>query len=163
MSYEQDIAKGVEKFGWTAIAVSDVSPGFVYSVGLMFTYGHPELILFGLEGRVAYGILQAMVEDIGKGRSFAEAGKYEGVVRKGEIGIRVVDETQHELYLGSAMGYCRERGQIGKLRAVQVFWADRVGEFPFERGCEDEVWEKQPRLDRVIGPMELKERRAESA
>ncbi len=47
-------------------------------------------------------------------------------MRKGEIGIRVVDETQHEFYLGYAMGYCRERGQIGKLRAVQVFWADRV-------------------------------------
>ena len=117
------------------------------TVGLMFSLGHAELIVFGL-GDEGYNVLRAMVEDIRGGRSFADPGAYEGVLAQGFIATRRVHPSQHESYFGYAMGYCRERGRIGALAAVQVFWPDRVGRFPFERECDEAVRAAQPRLDR---------------
>ena len=157
MSYEQDIAADVERIGWSAVSIADVSPSFVYSVGLMFSLGHPELIVFGLADE-GYDVLRAMVEDIRGGRSFAEPGASEGVLAQGSIAVRPVHPSQHESYLGYAMGYCRERGRIGELEAVQVFWPDRAGRFPFERQCDEAVRAAQPRLDQQVWPDVLRKR-----
>jgi hypothetical protein len=135
-----------------------VSPSFVYSVGLMFSLGHPELVVFGLADE-GYNILRAMVEDIRGGRSFADPGAYQGVLAQGSIATRPVHASQHESYLGYAMGYCRERGRIGELEAVQVFWPDRAGRFPFERECDEAVWAAQPRLDQQVWPDVARDRR----
>lgn len=158
MSFEQNIAADVERVGWSAISISDVSPPFVYSIGLMFSVGHPELIVFGLADD-GYNVLRAMVEDIRGGRSFADPNLYDGVLAQGPIATRPVHPSQHESYLGYSMGYCRERGRIGELEAVQVFWPDQAGRFPFERECDEAVWAAQPRLDQRAWPDVLRERR----
>jgi hypothetical protein len=158
LSYERNIAADVERVGWSAISVSDASPSFAYSVGLMFSLKHPELIVFGVADE-GHNVLRAMVEDIRGGRSFAEPRAYDGVLAQGRIATRPVHPSQHESYLGYAMGYCRERGRIGALEAVQVFWPDRTGRFLFERECDDAVWAAQPRLDHPVWPDEVRERR----
>jgi Sulfatase len=56
------------------------------------------------------------------------------------IGLRRVHPTQHSLYLGFAMGYSRYTGRIGELEAIQVFWPDSGGRFPFEVGCDIGVY-----------------------
>jgi hypothetical protein len=67
-----------------------------------------------------------------------------------QVGFRRVHPTQHEFYLGFAMGYCRSIGRSGELEAMQAFWPDSHGNFPFEVGCDLAVYQLQPRL--VIGP-----------
>jgi len=78
------------------------------------------------------------------------------------VATRLVHPTQHEFYLGFAMGYCREHGRWGGLEAVQVFWPDKQGRFPFSPQCDESVWAAQPRLDQALGPSELCERRSEN-
>ena len=46
---EEEIAEVVREHGWYAASVSDHDPPFLYSIGLMQTSDHPELIVFGLE------------------------------------------------------------------------------------------------------------------
>src|SRR5262245_39269558 len=84
MPYEDDIGSHVDRHGWSAVCVYDGSPPFIYSVGLMFTAKHPELIIFGLQHE-GYNILRAMVEDIRNGRSFAEPATYAGVLRNENV------------------------------------------------------------------------------
>jgi hypothetical protein len=57
------------------------------------------------------------------------------------------------------MGYCTNNGRIGELEAMQVFWPDEQGRFPFDRGCDEAVWSAQPRLDQPVLPDEARERR----
>jgi len=156
MNHDDDIALDVERQGWSRIVVRDAKPPFVYSVGLMYTANHPELILFGLSD-AGPEILAGMAYLIREGKSFASPDRYDGVLERGAVATRPVHPSQHPLYLGYAMAYCRRQGDIGGLKAVQVFWPDKAGLFPFERGCEDSVYLAQRRLDQPVMPDELRE------
>jgi hypothetical protein len=63
------------------------------------------------------------------------------------VGFRRVHPTQHELYLGFAMGYYRYIERTDELEAIQAFWPDGDGKFPFDVGCDSAVYQLQPRLD----------------
>ena len=156
MSEDEEIARSVAANGWHAISVTDHPPGFVYTCGLMTTFGHPEVIIFGLSPIAAYSVLEVLVADIRSGRSFAESGLYEGVLVDFPLAVRPVDPTQYELYLGYAMGHCRHTGKTGRLVAVQVFWPDKQGRFPFEVRCDPEISALQRRLDLAAPASELR-------
>jgi hypothetical protein len=154
---EEEIAEVVRQYGWYAANISDGQPPFIYSIGLMQTVNHPEFIMFGLEADNAHALFSQLVRDIRGGQSYAEPGLYTVGIGDDEhrVGFRRVHPTQHELYLGFAMGYCRYIGRIGELEAVQAFWPDRAGKFPFEVGCDLEVYQLQPRLDIGLTPREV--------
>lgn len=155
---EKEIAEVVREHGWFAASVSDHDPPFLYSIGLMQTEGHPELIVFGLDPSDAHALLSGMVRDIRTGRSYAQPGVYSVALSSDHrVGIRRVLPTQQPLYLGYAMGYCRYIGHLGDLEAVQVFWPDSGGRFPFEVGCDLGIYRLQPRLDIALTPSEIRE------
>jgi hypothetical protein len=131
--------------GWSAILVTD-DPPFAYTIGLMFTFSHPQLIIFGLRDH-GHPILSTMVEVLREGGSFVPGKRYSDVLNGFDIAVREVDRSQHTEHLGYAMGYCRERGRIGELEALQVFWPDKGGHFPFEASCIEPIRALQPRLD----------------
>ena len=156
MSEDEEIALSVAANGWHAINVDDHSPAFVYTCGLMTTFQHPEAIILGLDPQAAYSILRVMVEDIRGGRSFAAPSTYDGVLVDLPIAVKAVHPSQHELYLGYAMGHCRHTGNPGGLMAVQVFWPDKRGRFPFESECDPEFAALQPRLELPVPESELR-------
>jgi len=155
---EDEIAEVVREHGWFAASVYDDNPPFLYSIGLMQTWDHPELIVFGLDSRDAHALFSGLIREIRAGRSFAQPGIYTVPLAEDfPVGIRRVHQTKHALYLGFAMGYCRSLGRTGELEAVQVFWSDPGGRFPFDVGCDFRVYQCQPRLDIALTPSELRE------
>jgi hypothetical protein len=158
MSFENKIAADVANKGFSLLTVSDTDPPFAYTVGLMFSLSHPELIIFGMP-ESGPAILRGMIQLIRKGNRYDAPDVYDiaGVLK---VGTRPVHKTQHEFYLGFAMGYCREQGRWGELQALQVFWPDRQGRFSFQPGCDEKVWAAQPRLDQPLTPSEIRERRS---
>jgi hypothetical protein len=124
----------------------------------METCRHPEFIIFGLDGRTGHALLSALIENIRAGQSYAGPGSATLNLCDGEqrVGFRRVHPTQHPLYLGFAMGFVRSVGRIGELEAVQVFWPDKKGKFPFEVGCDLDAYQQQPRLDIELPPSEAK-------
>ncbi len=154
-----EFADDVRTHGWSLANVYDHNPPFQYTIGLMHTCGHPEFIVFGLEADNAHALISGLVQEIRAGRSFAEPGVQ--VIRLGDdehrVGFRRVHATQHELYLGFAMGFLTSIGRMGELDAMQVFWPDDRGKFPFDVGCDLEVYQFQPRLDIGLTPRELRQ------
>jgi hypothetical protein len=155
---DEEIAEVVREHGWYAANVSDGQPPFLYTIGLMQTYHHPEFIMFGLDADNAHALFSQLVRDIRAGGSFAEPGVYTVSLGGDEhrVGFRRVHPTQHPLYLGFAMGFMTHIGRIGELEAVQAFWPDSSGKFPFEVGCALDVFELQPRLDIGLSPREVR-------
>lgn len=155
---EEEIAEIVQEHGWYAASISDHEPPFLYSIGLMQTCDHPELIVFGLEPDNAHALLSGLIQHIRSGESFVRPRVYSVRIEDDQhrVGFRPVHPTQHPLYLGFAMGYCRRIGRWGELQAVQAFWPDSHGKFPFEVGCDFGVYQLQPRLDIGLTPREVK-------
>ncbi len=54
------------------------------------------------------------------------------------------------------MGFHRGEPSLGPLRALQIFWPDKAGNFPFELACDPEVTQLQPRLELAALPSELR-------
>jgi hypothetical protein len=163
VSMEEEIAEVVREHGWFAASIGDYDPPFLYSIGLMQTYGHPEFIMFGLEADNAHALFTQLIADLRGGRRYDESG-VQTIQLGGDdhrVGFRPVHPTQHELYLGFAMGYCRHIGRWGELEAVQVYWPDAAGKFPFDAGCDLDVYRLQPRLDLPLTPQELRKLRRE--
>ena len=140
----------IRKRGWSALNVSDGDPPFIYTVGLMETWAHPELIVFGMPPKHLSGILSAMVHTIRNGASYSTEGTYPGILQ-GEvrIAVRKVDPTQHQVYLGYALGHARMLNQ--ELTAMQVFWPDKIGKFPYEVGCDLAVYQRQRPARSCVG------------
>jgi hypothetical protein len=158
---EEEIEKVVREYGWYVVNIADHSPPFLYTIGLMQTFEHPEFILYGLDSENAYALLSGLVGEIRNGRSFGEPGVQTVVLDNTEhrVGFRRVHNSRHPQYLGGAMGYCRYIGKIGMLEAMQVFWPDQAGRFPFDAGFDSRLSDLQPRID--IGPTEQELRRWE--
>jgi hypothetical protein len=155
---EDEIAEVVREHGWFGASVSDHQPPFLYTIGLMQTCNHPEFIMFGLDADNMHALFSGLIRDIRTGRSFAEPGVQTVTLGGDEhrVGFCRVHATQHALYLGFAMGYCRHIGRIGELEAVQAFWPDSSGKFPFDVGCDLAVYQLQPRLDLGLTPREVR-------
>lgn len=71
---DDEIAGVVREHGWYAANVSDAESPFVYTIGLMQTFCHPEFIMFGLDAGNAHALYTQLVRDIRGGGSFAEPG-----------------------------------------------------------------------------------------
>jgi len=156
---DEEIAEDARKFGWSAANVFDAQPPFMYTIGLMHSCRHPEFIVFGLEPDNANALLSQLHRDLTSGKSYAELGIYTVAIGDDEhrVGFRRVHPTQHPLYLGFAMGFMTNLGRMGELEAIQAFWPDRAGKFPFEPGCDQAVYQLQPRLDISLSPREVRQ------
>jgi len=79
--------------------------------------------------------------------AFGAPGVYIGLATDRSVATRPVHDTQHPVYLGYAMGFYRHIGAPETLRAIQLFWPDESGLFPFDLGCDSHVAHLQPRLE----------------
>jgi hypothetical protein len=145
---EQNILDDVERMGWSLICVREDArgPSFVYSIGMMQTLNHPEIMMFGLDVDLMGSIINGMGFEIREGRRFDEEGLYEGLIEGFACGVAPVDAAHHTTYLGYAMWHRRHLGKIGTLRAVQCIWPDKLGLFPHEEGSHADAVGLQPRL-----------------
>jgi len=145
---EQRIVDDIARVGWHVLGVlaAEDYPPFTYSIGMMPTLGHPEIVIFGLDHKLCATIINAMGKEIREGRSFREPGLYEGLIERFACKIRPVTPSSHAGHLGFAMWHQRHIGQINKLDAVQLLWPDKAGLFPDEPGCHPGLMAMQPLL-----------------
>jgi hypothetical protein len=134
--------------GWSLIAVpaDPEGPAFVYSIGMIQTLDHPEIIIFGLDLSLMASVINGIGDEIRGGRPFREPGLYEGLLEGFACRIAAVAEVYHEVFLGYAMWHRRHISQIGTLEAVQCIWPDMSGRFPDEADCNPVVVQLQPLL-----------------
>ena len=145
---EQRVIDDIAEFGWHLILVEEdaTGPGFVYSVGMMHTLGHPEIIIFGLPRELSAAVINGMGDQIQEGRNFAELGLFEDLLEGYACKLISVDEQWHTQYLGYAMWHRRHVGKIESLEVLQCLWPDKQGKFPDEEGCHPEAIARQPVL-----------------
>jgi hypothetical protein len=143
----EKIAADVEKVGWSAIGVFPTGEGgapFTYTIGLVKTLEHPELIVYGLEHKQAHSILWSAIELIKTEEVKLEPGKRYA---------RVIQDLDVEMRAGHPSGRpanAARRFYEGDVALVQLVLPDSEGRFPGEDGCDPmfELWQT-PSLEDV--------------
>lgn len=153
---DRRVLADVEKYGWHCVKLFDDDPSqFAYSIGLMHTHDHAELVIFGLKLESMHSILSNIARDIRGGRRFEEEILYDGILDGCSIAVKRVHPSWHSRYLGYAMWHRRHVGRAGDLRTVQIVWPDLSGLFPWDEKFNGSLRKLQPRMELPI-PDELK-------
>jgi hypothetical protein len=145
----------IRQFGWTVVLIEATAylPAFGYTIGLQETFGHPEIIAFGLSTETLHRILNTAGELVREGQIIAAGPPYSDFFTGGKAVFLPVDSRNTADYFGYAMEFYGTR----EIPALQLVWTDRNHRFPWEDGFEEEFVFRQPLLDRN---MEFKFREA---
>lgn len=134
----------IERFGWHAALIPPEGPvpGWVLSIGLGERFGHPELIAFGADLRLLHALVNRAGADVRAGSRYEAGREYSGLLENLRCAFRRVDPRWREVFLGNAGWYYRGRSWD----AIQCFWPDASGRFPWDPRFDPEWRGDQPLL-----------------
>ena len=145
----EDLAADVATHGWIVMKVAnDKGPEFAYSIGLFHTFGHPEVIMFGLAPEVMHHLINDAGALIRGGKVFS-AGELSSEFLEGfDVTFRRVPEFQYDGHFGWATSFYREL----KFPALQIVYPDRLARWPWHDGVDAGFLERQPVLSDISEP-----------
>jgi Domain of unknown function (DUF4262) len=141
---EQVILDNVAKYGWhiNAIPEDDEGPAFAYSIGMLQTLGHPDIIMIGQKIKTMHGIINYIGGLIREGQRFEDGGVYPGILVGYKAAFRRVALEHYAEYLGYARWFYK-RDDFPMLQCV---WPSRSGYFPWEDDVPEDFSTHQPVL-----------------
>lgn len=141
------INQDVSTFGYHVAMLDDDGylPAFVYSIGLYETYGHPEIIIFGLRLEMMSGLLQHLAETIKNGTTYAPDKDYDGIFLNYPVQFLSVNKAHYPDYLGYGAVFYKSTFDFP---TIQLVWTDKEGQFPWDDNFFVDWKFKQPLLDR---------------
>lgn len=142
---EEFIQSAVRGHGWAVqlIAPGDDEPGFAYTVGLFRSFGHPELIVFGLPDEVAHAVLNEFGERARAGAELRSGDRIPEVLEHYDVLVRGV---RHAESFRCHVGYALSFYQGAEFPLLQVVWPDKEGRFPGDADAAEFLAASQPLL-----------------
>ena len=147
--YKRQIRQDVNDNGWhiCIIAEDHLGPAFAYTIGLEESFGHPELVMFGLDpgelGGLMHRILNVVGEMIKSGYSFSHGVQVDDILEGHPCAFRVVDLSHYSNHFGCGRWF--HHGD--DFRVLQMVWPDGESRFPWDDGFEEDLRWRQPLLD----------------
>jgi hypothetical protein len=135
-----------------------------YSVGLLETFGHPEVIVFGLIGEAANCALAGLIDRFPrKGATMPLNEPIDGVFKELPAILKSVPAMVGAPYALIAQAEATARHVPFSL--VQLVWPDLLGHFPWEQDFDRSFVELQPQLhgdvsERVVPIAQARQARA---
>lgn len=139
---EERLLSDVQTFGWHVVRVlsEGETPGWAYTVGLSKTFGHPEIVLFGLPPTVAHIVLNTAGTAVAHGTTFALDTPYDDFLEEYACVFRPVQER----WTGPFVSWTRALGASPSV--LQLFWPDRDHHLPWEADAPTWLQVSQPLL-----------------
>lgn len=144
MEKADKIAWVVETQGWCAEPVAPQpdppTPGYTYTIGFEETFGHPELVIFGLAPVAARGLLEMIATHLEAGGELP-VGSFVGLLDNDlPAAVLPIEMPEHApLFESAAVYYSRD-----DFRIRQFIWPDRAGKLPWDEGYDDRLRMAQP-------------------
>jgi Domain of unknown function (DUF4262) len=136
----------IEQHGWvvTKVAprVGDTGDSFAYSTGLYLRFGQPEMVMFGLAHDTMHTIINSIGSQMKRGVNFAPDQAYPDLLERYSCQFRLVDKSNYAEHLGWSSWFYESHAYP----ALQCFWPDKNGFFPWQPECAPGVRELQPFL-----------------
>ena len=145
---ERRVVENVEKHGTHVFQISGdrEDDGFSYTIGLLYRYDHPELIVFGQKPDWQHWLLNALRDEVQAGARFEPDTACTTVLDGFRLTFKAVPVEQLPEYFGWALWFYRDVApDASPLRALQVVWPDLADVLPWEPGYR--AGYRQPILD----------------
>jgi hypothetical protein len=141
---DQKLLDDVAEYGWHVMKVLDQPdmPGWAYSIGLHCNFGHPEILVFGLDPDLMHSMINSVGEDVRSGKSFEVDKKYPDLIETYLCTFKKVAPGWYEPFLGFATWF-----YVGAdYPVLQCFWPDFEANFPWEPDFNPDLSWAQPLL-----------------
>ncbi|MBA2079490.1 MAG: DUF4262 domain-containing protein [Rhodanobacter sp.] len=139
---EQKVLDDIAKFGWHCISIfaEGEEAEYSFTVGLFQSFGHPELIIFGLAPQVAHQILCIAADAARSGHPLDLAQPSDALVNNYLCCFTQVPASAYQAYVGFGRWYYG--GNAFPL--YQVVWPSREGLYPWHPQAAPEFRATQP-------------------
>lgn len=142
---EEFISHKIKEVGWCvqSLEKTENEPGFAYTVGLVETFDHPEIIGFGLAPDDLKNILNIAGENIKNGKKYKKGVMYEEFLEGFVLTFVEVDQNKKSDYLGYGIWYYG----TDAFNVIQFVWPDMNCKFPWQKGFSENINDLQPILN----------------
>lgn len=139
--HDKKLLGEVKEYGWHVIGVEEgeEGPGFSYTIGLFYTFDHPEIIVFGLDVRLMHQIVNGIGEQIKKGARFEHLNEAGDVLEGYNVIFQEVQREHYREYLGFARWFY----QGDDFPVLQCVWPDKAGRYPWHPAAHKNFVTKQ--------------------
>jgi len=143
-SPDDRVRDDIARHGWHLVLVPPEakSPGWAHTLGLLERFDHPELLCFGIDLQVLARLLNHLGEAVRRGRRFEAGSEEEDLLEGGRLAFRTVQAKWFQAFLGNAAWHYRRES----FPALQCFWPDPSGHFPWEEDGDPSWRGDQPLL-----------------
>ena len=135
----------VEKYGWHLVLVQgEGRPGFLFTIGLWESYHHPEILLFGTEEvpKELAVTISRIAKKVSQGQTFKNGDLISETFRQYAGAIRDIRPEWLPSFLGTATTYY----EGSNFPAIQLYWPDKDGLYPWQSGFDPNLFSLQPLL-----------------
>jgi hypothetical protein len=147
--YDRAILGDIRRVGWSVIQIEpddedDPGPVYSFSVGLLHTHGHPEIILLGLPHEVAGQIINGIGDAAAAGGRIEPGRTYDDFASV-PLAFVTVDPAHYKEYVGYALWLYGGPA----FPMLQCVWPLKSGHYPWDAGYDKEGAAIQPLLGRA--------------
>jgi hypothetical protein len=141
---ERKLLADVREYGWHVMAVGagEDCPQFGYTIGLYHSFGHPEVIVFGLDVKVMFAIVTEIGQQIKDGNRFEDWHESSIILEGYAVCFRKVDRRHYRDHFGFARWFY----QGDAFPVLQCVWPDAAGRYPWHPEFVAGLAELQPVL-----------------
>jgi hypothetical protein len=141
---DRKLVRDIDEYGWHVLHITAESglPGWSFSVGLFQTFGHPEVIVFGLPPKLSQGVINGLGSRIKAGNRLVADQEYADILANVRCMFRSVQRSWYKWLLGYARWYYEGDG----FPVLQCIWPDKQQHYPWEAAFKAEWACLQPFL-----------------
>ena len=141
---ERHVRGDIERHGWHVAKIEgdDRVPPWAFTIGLMDTFDHPEILVAGMELDQLHALLNRIGDLLRAGNRFEAGQQVHSILEGFPCAFKPVHERWHQPFAGNAAWHHRDAG----LELVQCFWPDPAGLFPWDEGFPADLRPLQPLL-----------------
>jgi hypothetical protein len=141
------VLRDIQRVGWHVTGVfakeGEDGPEWAFSSGLFHSFGHPEVVVFGLPFERCMDVVNVIGEQVKAGSRYDSEHVYADILNDPyKCAFREVNPQHYRDYVGFALWFYED----DPFPLLQCFWPDKQNRLPWENSCNEYVKKVQPLL-----------------
>ena len=144
-AHDNRVLTDVKEYGFHIVWINSegLQPDYGFTIGLEYSYEHPEIILMGLPIGAGKNIINKLGAEIKKGQKFIDSDDYIKISSQ-KFMVKKMDISNYGDYLGYFIWFYRSLKIPPTV--MQLFWPDESDKFPWDKGFNKKFLTSQPLL-----------------